>query len=101
MASERRRPAPRPPRHERRVYALALAGGLPALAIALALLWLGDFPPPTQRTLSVVATGARPAFGALARERLVRPLQTLSDMPPPLPQGHHSMPAPRAKPGVP
>src|SRR3989454_5139237 len=98
MASERRRPAPRPPRHERRVYALALAGGLPALAIALALLWLGDFPPRTQWTLTVAAPAARLAFGALARERVVRPLQTVSNMLAALREGDYSMRARGANP---
>ena len=101
MASERRRPAPplpRPPRHERHVYALALAGGLPALAIALALLWLGDFPPRTQWTLTVAATAAWLAFGALARERVVRPLQTVSNMLAALREGDYSMRARGANP---
>ena len=98
MASERRPPAPPAPRHERRVYALALAGGLPALAIALALLWLGDFPPRTQWTLTVAATAAWLAFGALARERVVRPLQTVSNMLAALREGDYSMRARGANP---
>src|SRR2546428_4547530 len=98
MDSERRPPAPPAPRHERRVYALALAGGLPALAIALALLWLGDFPPRTQWTLTVAATAAWLAFGALARERVVRPLQTVSNMLAALREGDYSMRARGANP---
>ena len=88
MASERRRPAPplpRPPRHERHVYALAL-------------LWLGDFPPRTQWTLTVAATAAWLAFGSLARERVVRPLQTVSNMLAALREGDYSMRARGANP---
>src|SRR6266536_2319414 len=68
------------PRHERQVFWLALAGGLPALVVALALLWTGDFASRTQWTLTVLVTGAWLAFAALARERVVRPLQTVSNM---------------------
>jgi PAS domain S-box-containing protein len=68
------------PRHERQVFWLALAAGLPALVVALALLWTGDFASRTQWTLTVLVAGAWLAFAALARERVVRPLQTVSNM---------------------
>src|SRR2546423_14986644 len=78
MSPERRRK--RKPRYERRIVTLALLTGLPAAALALALLWLGDFAPRTQWTLTIVLVGARLAFVGVVRERVVRPLQTISNM---------------------
>ena len=66
--------------HEQRVTRLALAGGAPALAVALWLLWAGDFASRTQWTLSVVMVVAWLAFAFALRERVIRPLQTLSNM---------------------
>jgi PAS domain S-box-containing protein len=66
--------------HEQRVTRLALAGGAPALAVALWLLWSGDFASRTQWTLSVVIVIAWLAFAFAVRERVIRPLQTLSNM---------------------
>ncbi|HKV69910.1 MAG TPA: ATP-binding protein [Gemmatimonadales bacterium] len=66
--------------HEQRVTRLALAGGIPALAVALWLLWSGDYASRTQWTLSVVMIVAWLAFAFAVRERVVRPLQTLSNM---------------------
>jgi nitrogen fixation/metabolism regulation signal transduction histidine kinase len=68
------------PRHERQVFWLALAGGLPAVALAVALLWSGNFEPRTQWTLGVLVVGVWLAFAALARERVIRPLQTVSNV---------------------
>src|SRR5438128_5647029 len=92
MASEARRRAARSrPRHERRVFLLTLAGGLPALAIALGLLWSGDYAPRTQWTLSVLAVGAWLAVAGALRERVVRPLQTVSNMLAALREGDFSL----------
>src|SRR5579859_3695537 len=66
--------------HEQRVTRLALAGGTPALAVALWLLWSGDFASRTQWTLSVIIVIAWLAFAFAVRERMIRPLQTLSNM---------------------
>src|SRR5438309_658719 len=45
-------------RHERRVFWLALLGGFPAVALALGLLWFGDFTPRTQWTLTLLGRDA-------------------------------------------
>ena len=66
--------------HEQRVTRLALAGGIPALAVALWLLWSGDHASRVQWTLSVITIVAWLAFAFAVRERVVRPLQTLSNM---------------------
>jgi len=66
--------------HERRVTRLALAGGVPAIVVALWLLWTGDWTPKVQWTLSVLLLGTWLGFAFALRERVVRPLQTLSNM---------------------
>ena len=70
----------RGPRHERRVFRLALLGGFPAVALALGLLWFGDFTPRTQWTLTILVAGFWLACAAIIREHVVRPLQTVSNM---------------------
>ncbi len=67
-------------KHERQVFLLALVTGLPGVVLALLLLWLGDFPPRTQWTLGILLVAAWLAIAALLRERVIRPLQTISNM---------------------
>src|SRR5213596_810783 len=69
-----------PTRHERRVFWLALLGGFPAVALALGLLWFGDFAPRTQWTLTMLVAGFWLACAAIVREHVVRPLQTVSNV---------------------
>src|SRR5881392_400424 len=68
------------PRHERRVFWLALLGGFPAVALALGLLWFGDFAPRTQWTLTLLVAGVWLACATIVREHVVRPLQTVSNV---------------------
>jgi nitrogen fixation/metabolism regulation signal transduction histidine kinase len=66
--------------HDRRVFLLALAATLPAMATSLILLWTGDFTPKLRWTLTAVLVGAFLAFTQALRERVVRPLQTVSNL---------------------
>src|SRR2546425_4013287 len=68
------------PRHERRVFWLALLGGFPAVALALGLLWFGDFTPRTQWTLTMLVAGVWLACATIVRDHVVRPLQTVSNV---------------------
>src|SRR6266702_2572553 len=68
------------PKHERRVFWLALLGGFPAVALALGLLWFGDFTPRTQWTLTLLVAGVWLACAAIVKEHVVRPLQTVSNV---------------------
>jgi len=72
--------APRSLRHERRVFWLALLGGFPAVALALGLLWFGDYTPRTQWTLTMLVAGVWLACASIVREHVVRPLQTVSNV---------------------
>jgi nitrogen fixation/metabolism regulation signal transduction histidine kinase len=66
--------------HDRRVELLALAAGVPALALAVLLLAKSDFSPRTQWTLGAIVGIAWLGFAAAAREAVARPLQTLSNL---------------------
>src|SRR3954470_12630329 len=66
--------------HEGRVVLLAVLAGLPGSATALALLWNGDFLPRTQWTLTVIIVAAWMGFALAVRERVLFPLQTLSNL---------------------
>src|SRR5213595_4033951 len=89
MGSERRRK--RKARYERRIFALALLTGLPAVILALVLLWSGDFAARTQWTLTVLTVVVWLAFVGVVRERVVRPLQTISNMLAALREGDFSL----------
>jgi two-component system, NtrC family, nitrogen regulation sensor histidine kinase NtrY len=84
---------PREPRvsHEQRVLLLSLGVGLPGTALAMIFLWTGDFTPKVQWTLSVFLLGWWFAFAFTLRERVVRPLQTLSNLLAALLEGDYSI----------
>jgi PAS domain S-box-containing protein len=65
---------------ETRLQLLALLSGLPAIIVALVLLWRGQLSPQTQSTLTLLVVGFWLLSTYLFRERLVRPLQTLSNL---------------------
>ena len=66
--------------HERQVTLLALASPLPALVVALGLLWTGGYAPRMQWTLTVLLVALWLVLAFALRDRVVRPLQTLSNM---------------------
>src|SRR5215467_618471 len=66
--------------YEGRIVLLALLAGLPGSAAALAYLWAGDHSPREQWTVTVVIVCAWLGFAMAVRERVVFPLQTLSNL---------------------
>jgi two-component system, NtrC family, nitrogen regulation sensor histidine kinase NtrY len=66
--------------YEGRVVSLAILAGLPGSATALAILWTGAFTPKVQWTLTLLIVGAWFGFAAAVRDRVVFPLQTLSNL---------------------
>lgn len=66
--------------HERQVVRLALLSPLPGLVVALWLLWSGPYQASTRWTLSVVLIAAWLVLATMLREKVIRPLQTLSNM---------------------
>src|SRR5690348_4396584 len=66
--------------HEGRVVLLALLAGLPGSVTALWILWTRNFEARTEWTLTVVIVAAWFGFSMAVRERVVFPLQTLSNL---------------------
>jgi nitrogen fixation/metabolism regulation signal transduction histidine kinase len=67
-------------RHEQRILATALLAGLGGALVALALLWLGDHSPKVRWTFTVLVLATWIGFALAARERVVRPLQIVSNL---------------------
>jgi len=67
-------------KHDRRILLMALAAGFPAVLVALIMLWDGPYPARLQWTLTVVILGFWFGFSHAVRERVVFPLQTLSNL---------------------
>ena len=59
---------------------MAFAAGLPAVVAALILLWTGGYTPKVQWTVSVVVLGVFFGFVFALRDRVVYPLQTISNL---------------------
>jgi two-component system, NtrC family, nitrogen regulation sensor histidine kinase NtrY len=68
------------PKHDRRVMMMALVSGLPAVLISLVFLWSGPYTSKVQWTLTVLILGFWLGFAYALRERVVYPLQTLSNL---------------------
>jgi two-component system nitrogen regulation sensor histidine kinase NtrY len=93
MASRRR-----PRSHESRVLTGALGLGVPAVAVACWLLWTGDYPLRSQLTFTLIPVGAWLIGAFLLRERVARPLQTISNLLAALREGDYSIRARGASP---
>ena len=94
---------PREPRlsHDRRILFMAFASALPGALISLIFLWTGDFTPKVQWTLTVVILAFCLGFAFALRERVVLPLQTLSNLLAALGEGDFSIRARGARGGDP
>lgn len=75
-----RLPSRPPPPHERRVFLLALAAGFPGVLATGLLLWSGDYSARVTWTVGLIVGGVWLGTALALRERVVRPLQTLSNM---------------------
>ena len=80
---------------------MALASALPGAAISLIFLWTGDYTPKVQWTLSVLIVTVCLGFAFALRERVVLPLQTLSNLLAALGEGDFSIRARGARAGDP
>ena len=67
-------------RFDQRILLLALTAGLPAALVALIFLWSGDHTPKVQWTLTVFIVGVWAGCSFSVRNRVVLPLQTLSNL---------------------
>lgn len=83
--------------HQNRIFALALLGGAPAAAVSLILLWSGGYSVKVCWTLSVLILCAWLGCALALRERVMRPLQTISNLLAALREGDFSIRARGAK----
>ena len=67
-------------RYQTRILLLAFLTGLPGAALGLLLLWTAEFAPRTQWTLTLLIVGAWWGVAMTLKERVIRPLQTLSNL---------------------
>jgi nitrogen fixation/metabolism regulation signal transduction histidine kinase len=87
--------------HDRRILLMAFASALPGVAISLVFLWTGDYTPKVQWTLTVLIVTVCLGFAFALRERVVLPLQTLSNLLAALGEGDFSIRARGARGGDP
>jgi len=80
------------------VVLLAILCGLPGSVTALTVLWAGDFTSQTRWTLTILIVGAWIGFAMAARERVVFPLQTVSNLLAALREGDFSVRGRSARP---
>jgi two-component system nitrogen regulation sensor histidine kinase NtrY len=67
-------------RHEDRILAFVLAGGLPAVAAVVALLWQVPLALPLRSVIALLVVMPWLALAVVARRAVVHPLQTLSNL---------------------
>jgi two-component system nitrogen regulation sensor histidine kinase NtrY len=67
-------------RYEQRILLLALLTGVPGMAVALALLWMGPFPSGLRWPLTLLLLSLWGGLALTLRGQVVRPLQTLSNL---------------------
>src|SRR5207237_3178401 len=70
---------------------MAIVAGLPALLLAMILLWRGDFSARAQWTLTVLIVSVWLGFATSIRHHVVFPLQTLSNLLAALREGDYSI----------
>jgi nitrogen fixation/metabolism regulation signal transduction histidine kinase len=77
--------------HGTRAMLTALAAGLPGVAVSLILLVSGDYTPKVQWTFGAIVVCCWLGFAAALRGRVVRPLQTISNLLAALREGDYSI----------
>ena len=85
--------------YEGKITWLTVVAALPAIFVALALLWLGDYSAKVQWTLTILIVGCFAVFISSTREHTIRPLQTMSNLLAALREGDYSIRARGARGG--
>jgi nitrogen fixation/metabolism regulation signal transduction histidine kinase len=67
-------------RHDQGILLMTLAAGLPGTLIALIFIWIAEWRPHVQWTFTLLISFLWLGFGFAVKERVIRPLQTLSNM---------------------
>src|ERR1700732_732816 len=77
--------------HEGKLTWLTIGAAAPAIIIALSILWFGDFSPKVQWTLTILIASCMLGFLTSAREHIVHPLQTMTNLLAALREGDYSI----------
>ncbi|HXV61952.1 MAG TPA: PAS domain-containing sensor histidine kinase, partial [Vicinamibacteria bacterium] len=77
--------------HDLRIFLLALTAGLPGVVVTMILIWGGDYTAKVQWTVTLFVVGGWLGFSQAVRERVVTPLQTLSNLLAALREGDYSI----------
>lgn len=85
--------------YENHLLLLTLASGFPALLLVELVLWFGSYAPKTQWTVTLLLVCLWLGYAFSVRQRIVRPLQTLSNLLAALREEDYSIRARRSKPG--
>jgi two-component system nitrogen regulation sensor histidine kinase NtrY len=80
-----------PAKYEAQVTRLAVVAGLPGLVVSLTLLWINDASPRLFWTVAILLGSIWIIATIMLREKVVRPLQTLSNMLAALREGDYSI----------
>src|SRR6202142_4711228 len=78
---------------------MALAAGSPAVLTSMLVLWLGDYSPKVQWTLTAAIVGIWLGFCFALRERVASPLRTLANLLEAMREGDYSIRARHSKSG--
>jgi two-component system, NtrC family, nitrogen regulation sensor histidine kinase NtrY len=77
--------------HEGHLTWLVIGAAAPSAVVALSLLWFGDYTAKVQWTLTLVIVGCGLGFIVSAREHVIRPLQTMTNLLAALREGDYSI----------
>ncbi len=77
--------------HERRLLLMTLMAGFAGALVALILLWTGNYTSKVQWTLTILVLSVWLGVALAAQERVIRPLQTLSNLLAALREGDYSI----------
>jgi two-component system nitrogen regulation sensor histidine kinase NtrY len=77
--------------HENRLTWLTFGAVAPALIVGLSVLWFGDYSAKVQWTLTILVVGCLAGFISSVRERVVHPLQTMTNLLAALREGDYSI----------
>jgi two-component system nitrogen regulation sensor histidine kinase NtrY len=83
--------------HERAIQLLTLFAGFPGVLVCLVLLWTGGHPAKVEWTFSVLVVGIWLGCVLAVRERVVYPMQTLTNLLGALREGDYSLRSRRAR----
>ena len=81
----------RPLSHENRLTWITLGAAAPAMVVALSILWFGDYSAKVLWTLTLFIGACALGFIMSAREHIVRPLQTMTNLLAALREGDYSI----------